>query len=136
MEGMTEMQKKLYIVRKTARVYREGALFNRRKLKNPNPDKQYCWVNAKEERRVAYEAMDWMVCRDPNVGSNYWKEEEKLHRCADLILYEIPRETYELIQADNLVRGLDSTDSRAAESTFAAAIRQMGVEVPIFQPKV
>lgn len=136
METMSEAQKKIYIMRKQVSVYREGALFNRRKLKNPDKTKAYVWVNSKEERRMAYEAFDWKVCRDPNVGSNYWREDDKLHRCADLILYEMPRELYEMMKADEVVRGLELTDQKNAESAFSSAIRQAGVHVPTFQPKV
>lgn len=136
MEGMTDLQKKVYIIRRTARVYREGTLFNRRKLKNPDPNKQYCWVNIKEERRIFFEGSGWEPCRNPDVGSSYWKPDFKEHRCADLVLYEMPLELYEMIKADQLDRGLSITDSKVAEGALADAVRNLGVQVPIFQPKV
>lgn len=136
MEGMSEAAKKIYIMRRRVKVYREGSLFKRRSLASPQKDKEYLWINMKEERRIFFEGMGWQVCQNPNVGSNYWKQDKQAHICADLILYEMPKELHQMIEADNIVRGLDLTDPKAAASAFADAMRQQGVRVPVFEPKV
>jgi hypothetical protein len=126
-------EEKIAILRQQARVLRDGALFDRGRIKNPNPAKQYCWVNVREERQVFFQSMGWDVCKDPNIGTLYWKPDEHRHRRADLVLYDIDFELWQAFEAQKQLDGLNLT-GEAADQAFAANIARSGVRV--YKPPV
>lgn len=130
---------KMEALRRKVSTLRTEALFNRRALASPKPDKSYVWVNIKEERQIFFQAMGWQICKDPDVGSRFWNETHKAHVCADVILYEMDRDLAEAFEADAVVRGYDNA-GRNTEANFNAAVRkvsrQYDVNIPTFKPKV
>lgn len=137
LQGKNEMERKIYLLRKKLSVRRDSALFGRRNLKNPDPAKVYTWVNTREERQMLYQSMGYEVCHNADVGSNYWKPEEKIHKVADLILYEIDRDLYELDEANKVITGLELSDPKQAEVALRSALIANGAgEAPIYRPHV
>lgn len=125
-----EMERKRALLAKV-RGLREGALFNKGAVLQGDPSKEYCWVNCKDDRRVSYEAMEWKVCKDPNVRTR-WRQEDGTHRRADLILYEIDKELYEAYMAYNALRGIEAVEG--SETMFVTALERD--KVPVYKPQV
>lgn len=126
-----EHEEKIQLLRERVKILRDGALLDRGKVLNPDPSKRYCWVNAKEDRQLTYQAMGWELVRLPD-KTKYWKADENQHRRADLILYQIDEELFLAIQAYNMIRGLDLT-GEAADEAFAATVKQHGARA--FKPQ-
>ena len=105
--AQSEAAKKQSLVEKLAkvRVLREKMLMNRGEVKG-KPDKMYCWVNVHESRRQWYEGLGWELCKDPSVHTEF-KKEDGTHVRGDLILYQIDKETYELLNLDSELRGIE-----------------------------
>ena len=125
-----ERERKLDLLKKV-RMLREGGLFNKGAIHAGDPSKEYCWVNIKDDRRVSYEAVGWVLCKDPNVKTN-WRQEDGTHKRADLILYEIDKELFEAIQAYNNLRGIEAVEG--SEEMFIAALDRD--KVPAYKPQV
>lgn len=126
-------KERIQLLRERVRVLRDGALFDRGAIKRPDPNKQYCWVNAREERQTFYQALGWEVVTDPSIGTLYWKKDENRHRRADLVLYQIDREIFLAYEAEKILRNLDLTGD-AADEAFAIEMRKHGTRA--FKPPV
>jgi len=124
---ITELKRKKALLEKV-RTLREGALFNKGAVEG-DPNKQYCWVNTKEDRRVSYEAAGWVITKDPNVKTR-WRQEDGTHKRADLILYEMDKELYEATVAYNSLRGIEAVEG--SEDMFLAALDRD--KVPVYRP--
>jgi len=123
-----ERDRKLALLAKVKSV-REGMLQNKGAILEGNPQKEYCWVNIREDRRVSYEAMGWQLCIDPAVKTR-WKQPDGTHKRADLILYDIDKELFEAIQAYNMLRGIESVEG--SEEMFISALDRD--KVPVYKP--
>lgn len=91
-----------------------------------NPSKVYIWVNVKEDRQTFFQAWGYMLCADVNVKSPF-KQADNSHRRADVVLYEIDRDLYEAIQADNQIRGLEGIEGHkhaAIEAMHRQGVRE------------
>ncbi len=99
--------KKKSLLEKLAHVklLREKLLMNRGEVKG-RPDKMYCWVNVNESRRQWFEGLGWELCKDPSVKTEF-KREDGTHVRGDLILYQMDKEIYEVINLDNELRGIE-----------------------------
>jgi hypothetical protein len=126
-------EERIAILRERVKVLRDGATFDRGRVSKPDPDIQYMWVNAREERQIYFQALGWEICRDSGVGTKYWKPDENQHRRADLILYMMPKELFYAHEAYKMLRGLDLT-GEAADAAFASEIGREGVKM--FKPVV
>jgi hypothetical protein len=113
-------------LRRRVKVLRDGSLFNRGSIANPDRNKQYCWVNVREERQVFFQARGWDLCTDPNIQTKYWKPDEHRHRRADLVLYEMPFELWQAFEAQKHLDGLNLT-GKEAQARFASDLERSGV---------
>lgn len=131
-----ELERKKALLAKVKHL-RDSATFMQGALIESNPSKEYCWVNAREDRRISYEAMGWVVCVDPLVKTR-WKQTDGTHKRADLILYEIDKEMAEAIQAYNVTKGMNPIED--SESLFEAALDQVanstGYRAPVYRPNI
>lgn len=131
-KGLSEAEK-VKILRERVKVLRDGAMFDQGRIKTPNPAKQYCWVNIREERQTFYQALGWEVVRDPDIGTLFWKKDENRHRRADLVLYQIDRELFYAFEAEKILRNLDLTGD-AADEAFALEMKKHGAR--LYKPPV
>lgn len=125
-----ERERKMALLQKV-KTLREGMLFNKGAVHEGDPQKEYCWVNIKDDRRVSYEAMGWVVCKDPKVRTN-WRQDDGTHKRADLILYEIDKELFEAMQAYNNLRGIEAVEG--SEEAFVATLDRN--RVPVYKPQI
>lgn len=114
-----------------ARVVRDTLGKRNTEITGQRPDKVYMWVNVKEERQITFQAMGWTLCTDPDVTSAF-KQADNTHRRADVVLYEIDRDFYEALEADNILRGIEGIEQ--AESSFVTTL--LKDRVPVFKPQV
>lgn len=101
------------------RVLREKMQHRGGELTGLSPDKAYRWVNIKEGRQAWFQGWGYSKVTDPKVESPY-KKPDGTHINVDRILYEIPKEMQEAIDADNVLRGLEGIEEHrnAAINTF------------------
>lgn len=125
-----EMDRKRALLARV-RSTRQNAALNRGAVIERNPTKEYCWVNVKDDRRVSFEAQEWVVCKDPLVKTR-WKQDDGTHRRADLILYEIDKELFEVMMAENSLRGIEAVEG--SEDMFLAALDRD--KVPAYKPPI
>lgn len=125
-----EMDRKRALLQKVKSL-RQGTLMQMGALQQGNSNKEYCWVNVRDDRRVSFEATGWNLCKDPAVVTR-WKQEDGTHRRADLILYEIDRDLYEATMAYNQLRGIESVEG--SEEMFIASLDRD--RVPVYKPQV
>jgi len=126
---LLEKERKLALLQKVKSL-REGMLFNKGAVREGDPAKEYCWVNVRDDRRVSYEAMGWVLCKDPKVKTQ-WRQDDGTHKRADLILYEIDKELFEAMQAYNNLRGIEAVEG--SEEMFVAALDRD--RVPVYRPQ-
>lgn len=100
-------------------------------LTNCNPAKVYMWVNIKEDRQHFFQAWGYTLVRGDTPTSPY-KQPDGTHKRADVILYEIDREMYEAIQADNQLRGIEGIEGH--KQAAIGAMNRMGVRE--YEPRV
>lgn len=133
---ITELERKKTLLAKV-KTLRDNATFMQGAIIEGNPGKEYCWVNTREDRRVSYEAMGWVLCKDPLVKTR-WQQADGTHKRADLILYEIDKEMAEAIQAYNTIKGMNPVED--SENLFEAALDQVsnttGYRAPVYKPKI
>lgn len=116
------------------RVYRETQMLSRGRIGGQNPAMVYCWVNQREERRMFFEAMGWELVTndtDPKVTSQY-KKPDGTHIRADLILYHIPNDDYEVIIAERELRSIEAIEG--VEVEFYRTAERLGA--PVYKPRV
>lgn len=98
------------------------------------PDKQYCWVNTREERQTFFQAMGWTLVKDPTgekVKTRY-RQPDGTHRRADLILYEMDKEMYEAHDAYKQLKRIEALEG--VELSFQTSAARNGA--PTFKPRV
>lgn len=125
-----EMQAKEELLKK-ARVVRDKLANRGNELGGKNPSRSYVWVNIREDRQTYYQALGWEVCRDPNVTSPF-RQPDGCHRRADVILYEMSRDFYEALEADNALRGIEGIEG--SQQAFVSSLHREGVKE--FRPAV
>ena len=126
-----ELDRKRVLLQKV-RALREGNLFNKGAILEGDPQKEYCWVNTKDDRRVSFEAMGWtLVCGDPKVKTR-WLQGDGTHKRADLILYCIDKEMFEAMMAYNSLRGIEAVEG--SEDMFLSALDRD--KVPAYKPQI
>ncbi len=125
---ITELRRKKELLQKV-RTLREGARAQLGAVQG-NPNKVYCWVNTRDDRRVSYEALEWVVCKDPAVKTR-WQQDDGTHKRADLILYEIDKELFDAYMAENQLRGIEAVEG--SEDMFLAALDRD--KVPAYRPQ-
>lgn len=118
-----ELKRKKELLAKV-RVLREKMASRAADFTGQNPAKTYIWVNIKEDRQTYFQAWGYILCTDPKVSSPY-KQPDGSHKRADLVLYEMDREMYEAIQADNQIRGLEGIEGH--KEAAIASMHRHGV---------
>lgn len=113
------------------RTYRENIVANRGAVVEGSPDKIYCWVNQREERQLFFQSMGWGLVNDPNVKTAH-RQADNTHKRADLLLYEIDRDLYDVMEADKQLRAIEAIDG--AESAFDSFVERNGA--PKYKPRV
>jgi|HubBroStandDraft_1064217.scaffolds.fasta_scaffold00148_7 hypothetical protein len=127
-------QKRKIALLQQVRVLREGLMLSRGKVEAGDPGFEYHWVNTREERQNYYQAMGWELVNndsDPTVKTK-WRKPDGTHVRGDVILYRIPKETFEAMALYNVLDGQDRTG--AIEDSFFAKLESSGV--PGYRPRV
>lgn len=130
---LSPREKKARLLAKV-KVYRESLILDRGAIKQRDPNKQYCWVNQREERRMFFEGMGWEQCTEltaPKVITQY-KRPDGTHQRADLVLYQIDLDLYEAICADRELRSIEAIEG--ASMSFQTTAERLGA--PTFKPRV
>lgn len=130
-QGQSSQAKQPQVVQTSAELERRALLLKKvqlykanasssRKITGGKANKDYIWVNKHELRRSAFEAMEYIVCKDPNVKSR-WKKADGTHVCGDLILYEVSKEWREVLDAHSELQAIEAVEgSREELLAFAA----------------
>lgn len=124
---MSKEERKRFLLSKV-RVRRENLLAGSRV--EGRADKEYCWVNQREERQLFFQAMGWELVKDKEVKSSYMRP-DGTHVRADLILYQIDKDMYEAIQADRELRSIEALEG--VEEGFQTSANRQGA--PTFRPR-
>jgi len=98
-----------------------------------DPTMQYCWVNTNQARQVAFQAMGWEVAKSDKLVTA-WKQLDGTHQRADTILYQMPLDLYEAIQADKDLRSIEALEGAELGLTFQETAAKD--HVPVFKPSV
>lgn len=134
-----EHARKLELLKKV-KMIREGTMMVRGEILKGDTSKEYCWVNIREDRQIAYQAEGWEKVvvdmekpPDQRTVITHWKPQAdgSITR-GDSILYQIDKEMNEAIQVYNLVRGLELTENK--DVNFEEMLERWGV--PKYKPKV
>lgn len=100
-------------------------------ITDKDPSKEYIWVNIKEERQHFFQAWGYQVCTGASPNSPF-KQADGRHLRADVILYQIDKDLYEAIQADNQLRGIEGIEGH--KQAAIATMNRMGVRE--YEPRV
>lgn len=111
------------------RVTRESMLRTFAEVQGKKPDRDYIWVNVNEHRRTTFEGMGYTVCKDPDIKSQ-WKREDGTHVRGDLILYHVPKELREAWHTEGQLRAIE--DQEGAPAVFEDYAARAGV--PTYRP--
>jgi len=128
-----ELARRRDLLRKV-QVIREGFM-RRGELVKGDPQKEYCWVNVREERQIFFKQLgrtpDKVDPAHPHVVAQWPPNAEGNIVRGDVILYEIDKELAEAHQIYSVARGLELTERPGQD--FEAAMERLAV--PLFRPK-
>lgn len=114
---------------KKIRVNRDKMIQNRGAVTEGNPAMEYVWVNREATRQNHYRSQGYRVCKDSSVETA-WKCADGTHVRGDLILYEIEKETYELLHIDEQMRAVELVEGVQPE--FEDRLLERGI--PAYHP--
>jgi hypothetical protein len=92
-------------------------LQNMAKVEGRKPDKHYSWINRDENRITHFQAQGYVICKDPDIKTN-WKKEDGTHVRGDLILMETSAELHEVWKYEGELRAVE--DLEASRDSFKA----------------
>lgn len=88
-----------------------------------DPKMHYAWINNRADVRVNFEGVGYEICRDPKVVTRF-KREDGTHVRGDLILMQVDKEVYEMLQWQDDYASIekleDPSDRIAAEAARMA----------------
>lgn len=123
--------RKLELLKKVKNL-REGALFQRGRVLEGNPAKEYCWVNIRDDRQYFFQSLGWSKVVKESGVKTQWEQGDGTHVRGDLILYEIDKEMFEAMQAYNELRGVENIEN--AENGFVEHLQAN--KIPVYKPQV
>lgn len=112
------------------KIIRDAVLLNRGEVRGKD-DMAYMWVNIREERQIYFKSLGWQLCKDPDVWSNF-RRDDGTHSRGDLILYEIDKETAEALQLYDVIRGIEMVDGHS--ENFMTTLAKAGA--PVYHPPI
>lgn len=99
-----------------------------------DPNKRYCWVKNNNERQLAFKLLGWVRCLSPtpeDLPHTDHRQDDGLHVRGDTVLYEMPTDYHEALEAWKELRRLNTVVD--AENSWKDTAARHGVKT--YTPK-